>query len=121
MESRQKEVGALGGKCLALTCDVTSKQDIDNVACQTAEQFGGIDILVNNAQTGLTPVPWEDLTDEFLTPSLKSYLDSSSEARTEMGQSPGPLRGRPAEGPRPDHPFLGERCFWVSDRASVLH
>ncbi|MFG2937833.1 SDR family NAD(P)-dependent oxidoreductase [Streptomyces sp. NPDC048282] len=72
MRSLQDEVAEAGSKSLALVCDVTKKEDIDNVVAQTAEQFGRIDILVNNAQTGLTPVPWEELTDELVTQSFQS-------------------------------------------------
>ncbi|MFG2943418.1 SDR family NAD(P)-dependent oxidoreductase [Streptomyces sp. NPDC048282] len=72
MKSLQDEVAAVGRKSLALECDVTKKEDIDNVVARTAEQFGRIDILVNNAQTGLTPVPWEELTDELFTQSYES-------------------------------------------------
>jgi NAD(P)-dependent dehydrogenase (short-subunit alcohol dehydrogenase family) len=72
LKSIEKEVAELGGQSLVLECDVTKKEHIDNVVAQTAEKFGRIDILVNNAQTGLTPVLWEELTDELVTQSFES-------------------------------------------------
>jgi NAD(P)-dependent dehydrogenase (short-subunit alcohol dehydrogenase family) len=44
-----EEVEALGGEVLALKIDVTSDKDTAEMAQKTAERFGRIDILVNNA------------------------------------------------------------------------
>ena len=44
-----KEIKAAGGDVLALKTDVTSEQDTEQMAKQTVERFGRIDILVNNA------------------------------------------------------------------------
>ena len=68
----QDEIAASGGECLALQCDVRDKAQIDDVVNQTVEKYGTVDILVNNAQGGLDPVPWEDLTDEVVATSLYS-------------------------------------------------
>lgn len=38
-----------GVKSLALACDVTNPEDVKNVIQKTLEQFGSIDILVNNS------------------------------------------------------------------------
>lgn len=38
------------GKALAVECDVKSAQSLANLMDQTVKNFGGIDILVNNAQ-----------------------------------------------------------------------
>ncbi len=38
-----------GGGALAVRCDVTRQEDIDHAVAQTLEQFGRIDILINNA------------------------------------------------------------------------
>jgi len=68
----QDEIAASGGECLALQCDVRDKAQIDDAVNQTVEKYGTVDILVNNAQGGLDPVPWEDLTDEVVATSLYS-------------------------------------------------
>jgi NAD(P)-dependent dehydrogenase (short-subunit alcohol dehydrogenase family) len=68
----QDEIKASGGQCLALRCDVRDKQRIQEVVDQAVETFGGVDILVNNAQGALDPVPWEDITDDVVATSLYS-------------------------------------------------
>jgi NAD(P)-dependent dehydrogenase (short-subunit alcohol dehydrogenase family) len=44
-----KEIEAMGGKALALVTDISSEKDTAEMAKRTAERFGRIDILVNNA------------------------------------------------------------------------
>jgi NAD(P)-dependent dehydrogenase (short-subunit alcohol dehydrogenase family) len=39
----------IGKECLVLKADVSTKSDIDRILDQTASQFGGINVLVNNA------------------------------------------------------------------------
>lgn len=39
-----------GGKAIALPCDVKSSSDLSAIVEATVAQFGGIDVLVNNAQ-----------------------------------------------------------------------
>lgn len=51
-----KEIEERGGKALALKCDVRSEDDVKDAINKTAEHFGGIDVLVNNASAiSLTP------------------------------------------------------------------
>lgn len=50
----------LGVKALALKCDVTDEQDVENVIRKTVEEFGTVDILVNNS--GAT---WGALVEEM--------------------------------------------------------
>lgn len=50
------EIEAAGGKALAVQCDIRFEEQIQNVVDKTAERFGGIDILINNASAiSLTP------------------------------------------------------------------
>ncbi len=44
-----EEVGALGGKALAVRCDVTDTGDVDAMVAAATSAFGAVDILVNNA------------------------------------------------------------------------
>lgn len=44
-----KELEALGGKALALKCDIRNEEDIIRCVKEVEAKFGGIDILVNNA------------------------------------------------------------------------
>ncbi len=54
-----------GVQTLAITCDVTDTEQIVNVVNKTMEEFGRIDILINNAGTGAC-APAEKITDEQL-------------------------------------------------------
>jgi citronellol/citronellal dehydrogenase len=56
IHSAAAEVEAAGGKALAIQCDIRDEEQVVAAAKQTAETFGGIDILVNNASAiNLTP------------------------------------------------------------------
>lgn len=43
------EVKAAGGKALAIRCDIRFEEQIQAAVARAVEQFGGIDVLVNNA------------------------------------------------------------------------
>jgi NAD(P)-dependent dehydrogenase (short-subunit alcohol dehydrogenase family) len=48
-ERTAEEVRALGRRAVAIPTDVTRQADLDAMTSQTLEQFGRIDVLVNNA------------------------------------------------------------------------
>lgn len=48
-EETADHLRGLGVKALALKCDVTNEQDVENVVRRTVEEFGKVDILVNNS------------------------------------------------------------------------
>jgi citronellol/citronellal dehydrogenase len=51
-----QEIEAAGGRCLPLQVDIRDEEQVVAAAKKTAETFGGIDILVNNASAiSLTP------------------------------------------------------------------
>ena len=51
-----EEIRAAGGRALAIQCDLRDENQITAAIAQTAEEFGGIDILINNASAiNLTP------------------------------------------------------------------
>jgi citronellol/citronellal dehydrogenase len=57
-----KEIEAAGGKALPLVVDVRDEDNVANAIEQTAAQFGGIDICVNNASAiQLTPTTMTDM------------------------------------------------------------
>ena len=49
LEELKKELEEKGTKVLAIKCDVTSTEDINNAAKKAEEEFGKVDILVNCA------------------------------------------------------------------------
>ncbi|MEI6671766.1 MAG: NAD(P)-dependent oxidoreductase, partial [Actinomycetes bacterium] len=62
-----KEIEAAGGKALPIQCDIRDEAQIADAIAQTAQVFGGIDILINNAsainltKTEATPAKRFDL------------------------------------------------------------
>ena len=44
-----KDIEAAGGKALAIQCDIRDENQIAQAVEQAANEFGGIDILINNA------------------------------------------------------------------------
>jgi citronellol/citronellal dehydrogenase len=65
--SAAKEIEAAGGTALPIQCDIRDEVQIEAAIAKTAEAFGGIDILVNNAsainltRTDQTPAKRFDL------------------------------------------------------------
>ena len=64
IESVCAEIRAFGGKALAVTCDVAIRAQVDAAVARTVEQFGTVDILVNNAQWIPPPHPAETWTED---------------------------------------------------------
>ena len=61
IEATADEIGAVG-----VECDVTDRGDVDSLVEETVEEFGGVDVLVNNAGAsfmsnfdGVTPNGWD--------------------------------------------------------------
>jgi len=48
LEKVVKVIEALGRQALAIQTDIAVKSEVDNMVAKTLEQFGAIDILVNN-------------------------------------------------------------------------
>lgn len=67
----ERIAAGIGAQALALPCDVTSYQEVEDAVAETRRQFGGLDILVNNAGTidpisrieGSTPEAWGQVVD----------------------------------------------------------
>ena len=61
IDKTAEELRELGGKVLAIACDVREPEQVNNMVDQTVNQFGKIDILLNNA-AGNFISPTEDLS-----------------------------------------------------------
>jgi NAD(P)-dependent dehydrogenase (short-subunit alcohol dehydrogenase family) len=51
LEEVARECAEQGAECLAITCDITDEQDVQALADEVFDEFGGIDVWVNNAGT----------------------------------------------------------------------
>lgn len=83
------QVRQAGGEAMAVLCDVTDRASIDAMTKHVAEQFGGIDILINNAAiyprrawTEITDEEWDDV----LGTNLKGYFMCARSAYPYMKQ-----------------------------------
>ena len=54
-----EEVRAAGGKCLPIQCDIRDEKSVQAAVDATVKEFGGIDILINNA-SAIYQTPVED-------------------------------------------------------------
>ena len=87
LQETAKEVEALGRKFLAVRCDISKKEDCDNAARETVNEFGKIDILVNNAAIypvkrflDITPEEW----DAVLATNLRGAVQMCQAVLPEM-------------------------------------
>lgn len=63
-----------GAKVAILGADVRSRADADKVVAFAVETFGGIDVLVNNAQSTFPGLMFRDYTDEHIAATVESGL-----------------------------------------------
>ena len=64
LQSVVKEIEGHGGRGLAFEVDVTKKHEIEQMVEGTLEQFGKIDILLNNAGSGVGVGPFLTISEE---------------------------------------------------------
>ncbi len=64
LEATAAEGSKLGARMLSVPTDVADPQSVRALFAHTAETFGRLDLLFNNAGSGAPPVPLEDLTYE---------------------------------------------------------
>jgi 2-hydroxycyclohexanecarboxyl-CoA dehydrogenase len=62
-EAVADEITAIGAKALPLACDVSVRSQVEQAVTATVEAFGGLDVLVNNAQSSAQR-SLEDTTDD---------------------------------------------------------
>lgn len=68
VEATTAEINSRGGRALAVTADVGSKDQVDRLVQETLKAYGRIDILVNNA--GATfPMPMMEMSEPPTLPA----------------------------------------------------
>jgi len=70
LQTASQAIASVGGRCLTLKCDVRNYDEVDRAVQATVEQFGALDILVNNAAGNfvcptaeLSPNGWRTVID----------------------------------------------------------
>lgn len=71
LDATRQEIARRGNKALALAGDVCSASDLADAVTQTCAAFGGVDILVNNAQQ-VPAGKLEDVSDEAFETGFRS-------------------------------------------------
>lgn len=82
-----EEIKKAGGEAMAIKCDVSKKDEVDEMIKKTIERWGKIDILINNA--GICQFkPFLEITEEewdrTLNINLKGYFLCAQAAAKEM-------------------------------------
>ncbi|MBC3538757.1 SDR family NAD(P)-dependent oxidoreductase [Rufibacter sp. H-1] len=77
LEEVAQECNSLGGRALAIPTDVAKEEDINALAAQARESFGGFDVWVNNAAVGLfghfEEIPTQDIR-QLMEINLFGYI-----------------------------------------------
>jgi len=47
------KIEQLGGKAMAVRCDVSREEDVNNMVTDVTKQYGSVDIMINNAGIGM--------------------------------------------------------------------
>ncbi|KRE82261.1 SDR family oxidoreductase [Arthrobacter sp. Soil764] len=83
LESLVHEVGKRGGRAVAVPTDVTDADSVDALAARAVEEFGRLDVWVNNAAVGvfgrITDVPLADFR-RVLDVNIGGYVNGARAA-----------------------------------------
>ena len=77
LQDAKVQLEALGAKVVCCVADVSSRDDAQRVVARAAEAFGGLHVLVNNAQSSKPGTPLEDTDDATLQLTVESGLYGS--------------------------------------------
>jgi NAD(P)-dependent dehydrogenase (short-subunit alcohol dehydrogenase family) len=64
LEETAKEIAAIGRRAFVCPCDIGDPQSVKALFAKTAETFGRLDLLFNNAGAGAPAIPMEELSYE---------------------------------------------------------
>jgi len=96
IESTAEQIKEKGSKAISIVMDISKEEDVDNMIKETIEEFGRIDILVNNAAPpyGEDRVPVVEVDNEVFKKVIfvkvyGSYLCSKAAAKIMIDQGQG--------------------------------
>lgn len=69
LEEAAEALAREGAECLAVTCDISRREEIDTLVAETLRAYGRVDILINNAGLLLTG-SIEETSDEIIDSTL---------------------------------------------------
>ncbi|MBU6393015.1 MAG: SDR family oxidoreductase [Sphingomonadales bacterium] len=69
-----REIADMGGRAAFIACDVTKRDQVVGAVAECVEQFGSIDVLVNNAFSGGLPGRIERRSDEMFARTMDMCL-----------------------------------------------
>ncbi len=77
IDATARSVTDAGGRAIPVHCDISDEAQVKRMVQQVAAEYGGIDILINNAAV-YHRKPWTEITqedwDEVLSTNLKGYF-----------------------------------------------
>lgn len=83
-ENLKRKLEQKGTKALALSCDVTKKEDVESTIATVVNEFGRIDILVNNSG-----VSWAAPVEEMTLEAWQKVIDVNVTGTFLMSQGAG--------------------------------
>ena len=85
IDETAKTLRELGGKVLAISCDVREPDQVESMVNKTVEEFGGIDILLNNA-AGNFISPTENLSSNAFKTIVDIVLNGTFHCTQAVGK-----------------------------------
>jgi dehydrogenase/reductase SDR family member 4 len=77
LEATARELSSLPGKVIPIACHVGRLDQLQTLISETEQQFGPVDILVNNSATNIGQGPALDVTDEMFAKMFEINVASS--------------------------------------------
>lgn len=113
LQELSKQVEAFGVRSLPLTCDVTDRAALTSAVHQTAESFGRLDLLINNAGMGLysemTQVPLDDF-ERLMELNFWAPIVATQAAATHLEKRGGIIINISSILGKLDYPGMGAYC-----------
>ena len=113
LERAAKEISARGGTCLAIEVDVSERASCQNLVDKSAEAFGGLDVIVNNAgiiQTGPLVEFAESDWDRIFAVNVKGIFLMSQAAIPQLMKNGGVIINIASVAGKRGFAFMGAYC-----------